>query len=52
VGTLRGHTGPVKAVAFTPDGKTLVTVGRDKTVRLWHAASFAETDAPVLQRRP
>ncbi|QEL20665.1 WD40 repeat domain-containing protein [Limnoglobus roseus] len=37
---LKGR-GPQKA-AFTPDGRTLVTVGRDKVVRLWDVATGAE----------
>lgn len=39
--TLQGHTGAVAAVVLTPDGKTLVSVGNDHSVRLWDAATGA-----------
>jgi WD40 repeat protein/DNA-binding SARP family transcriptional activator len=34
---LRGHRGPVNALAFTPDGR-IVTAGADRTVRIWDPA--------------
>ncbi|MGH3815584.1 MAG: hypothetical protein ACRDUV_24555, partial [Pseudonocardiaceae bacterium] len=30
-----GHTDTVRSVKFSPDGRTLVTVGDDDTIRLW-----------------
>src|SRR5690242_2734627 len=30
-----GHTAPVRKVFFTPDGKEVITVSDDKTVRFW-----------------
>jgi WD40 repeat protein len=37
---LRGHKGKqVRAIGFTPDGRTVVTVGNDGTSRFWDAAT-------------
>jgi WD40 repeat protein len=40
--TLRGHTDSVWSVAYSPDGKTLVSGGRDNKARLWDVATGQE----------
>jgi WD40 repeat protein len=37
--TLRGHRDLVSDVAFSPDGRHLVTGSYDRTVRVWNLAS-------------
>ncbi|MFI7135179.1 hypothetical protein ACIBQ1_56660 [Nonomuraea sp. NPDC050153] len=39
---LTGHTGPVYAVALSPDGRILATGGKDRSVRLWNVADPAQ----------
>jgi len=40
--TFKGHTDPVYAIAFSPDGKYVVTGSFDKAVKIWDAATGKE----------
>jgi WD40 repeat protein len=40
--SLAAHNGMAWAVAFSPDGRTLATGGDDRTIKLWHLASFQQ----------
>jgi len=37
----KGHAAMIKDVLFTPDGKTLISVSDDKTIRLWDTENGA-----------
>ena len=40
--TLKGHTGYVLSVAWSPDDKRLATAGLDRTAKVWDAADGRE----------
>jgi WD40 repeat protein len=39
---LEGHSDGVLSVAFSPDGKTVVSGSEDKTIRVWNVATGEE----------
>lgn len=42
VGRLRGHTGDINGLSFSPDDKRLASCGQDGSVRLWDCAELRE----------
>jgi len=42
VRTFKGHTDHVNSVAFSPDGKYILSGSRDKTLKLWEVSSGRE----------
>lgn len=41
VARFAGHAGPVTALAYANDGATIISAGKDATVRIWSASSGA-----------
>jgi WD40 repeat protein len=49
---LEGHRNAICSVAFSPDGKSVVTGGEDWLVRLWDPATGRERPAPDSHHSP
>ena len=41
--TLKGHSGGVNSVSFSPDGKRIASGSFDRTVKVWDAQTGQET---------
>ena len=54
VKTLKGHTEVVNSVAFSPDGKWLVSGSEDATLKMWDISQWQNIEArkPVTFRMP
>lgn len=39
ISTLTGHTAPIRALRFTPDGKSVATAATDTTIKFWDPAT-------------
>ena len=54
VKTLKGHKGIVNSMAFSPDGKLLVSGSEDSTVKMWDVSEWqsVETREPATIRMP
>ena len=44
--TLRGHDREISSIAFSPDGRTLVSGSGDQTIRFWDGVNVSGTRAP------
>jgi WD40 repeat protein len=43
---LRGHTGDVMSLAFSPDSRRLVSGSKDRTVKVWDMARWDKVHRP------
>jgi WD40 repeat protein len=52
VATLRGHTGLVAALAYSPDGRRLASAGHDRLLKVWDATTGGELFTARGHTRP
>ena len=51
-GQFEGHTGGVTALAYSEDGRVLVTAGKDATLKVWNASSSSHLRTIELDDGP
>jgi WD40 repeat protein len=49
---LRGHTGPILSLVFTPDNRSLLTSSADGTAKIWDIAPSLESLAIAVSGKP
>ncbi len=52
ISVLSGHTGPIIAAVFSPNGRTVATGASDRTVRIWDPGSELELRVRARQHTP
>jgi eukaryotic-like serine/threonine-protein kinase len=52
VTSFRGHTNVVETVAIAPDGKTIASAGRDRTIRLWNLQKSSDSRIALQDGEP
>ena len=48
--TLTGHSGYVRSVSYSPDGKHIVSGSEDKTVKIWDSTTGKEVSVLLCDR--
>lgn len=48
VAELKGHTGSVASIAYSPDGKLLATASADKSIKLWGSSGRESKERAML----
>ena len=43
---LKGHTDAIYSIAFSPDGKHIISGSHDKTIHIWDAKTYKSVGVP------